>query len=679
MRIYDLSTQLSLNRDLIQAPNLTDRFSDEELTTIGQHTWEGYNRDQISRMDWLRRNEAAMDLAMQVQKDKNFPWPNCSNVIFPLVTIAALQFSSRSYSNIVQGLNVVKYRTAGLNPSKELLDRAKRIGGHMSWQVLEEDSAWEDQHDKLLINLGIVGCNFIKPYFKPSLGHNVSELVMARDLVIDYWAKSVNECARKTHIIPFYRNDIYERVRQGIFKDVLNDSWFTTTPAPNPAIYSNAQHDRRIGVNPSQPDEDTPYRTLEQHRWLDLDKDGYNEPYIVTIEETSRKVLRITSRIEKEEDIERVSNKVCRIKAEEYFVKFGFIPAPDGSIYDVGFGTLLGPLNEGVNTAVNQIFDVGTMMASNGGFLGRGAKIRGGSYTFAPWEWKRVDSTGDDLRKSMVQLQSREPSTVMFQMLGLLINYTDRLAGTVDSMVGENPGQNTKTGVSNNTLEQGMQVFSSIFKRVWGSMKTEFAGLYSLNRRFLRSRVEFGDKGGYIYREDYNGDPNKIAPVADPRLLSDTQRVQQAQVLCERSTITAGYDPVAVERNFLEALRIDGIEQFYPGPEVFPPPPDPKAEVMKMKLELDKAGIEIKAKQVELEKLQFIQELEETRRLNTAKIAEMQANAVKLAHDASLEKGAHELAVFETAINAFVAHNKVLTDRITAMSKKESASESSPA
>jgi hypothetical protein len=39
------------------------------------------------------------DINMQIQKDKNFPWPGCSNVIFPLITIASLQFSARSYTN----------------------------------------------------------------------------------------------------------------------------------------------------------------------------------------------------------------------------------------------------------------------------------------------------------------------------------------------------------------------------------------------------------------------------------------------------------------------------------------------------------------------------------------------------------------------------------------------------
>lgn len=667
MKIYDLSTKLTLNRELIKAPNLTDRFTSEELTCIGEHAWTGYTRDQASRADWLRRQETAMNLAMQIQKEKNFPWPGASNVIFPLVTIAALQFSSRSYSNIVQGLNVVKYRTPeGAGP--ELLDRAKRIGNHMSWQVLEEDTAWEDQHDKLLINLGIVGTNFIKTYFKPSLGHNVSELVMARDLVVDYWAKSIRECARKTHVIPLYRNDIYERVQQGLFRDVLSDDWFKQPAAPTTQVVSNSQVNNRAGIHPPQPDEDTPFRTLEQHRWLDLDKDGYNEPYIVTFEETSKKVLRITSRIEREEDIERNTNgRIIRIKAEEYLTKFGFIPAPDGSIYDIGFGTLLGPLNEGVNTAVNQIFDVGTMVASNGGFLGRGAKIRGGSYTFAPWEWKRVDSTGDDLRKSLVQLPVREPSTVMFQMLGLLINYVDRLAGTVDTMVGENPGQNTKTGVANQTLEQGMQVYSSIFKRTWRSTKEEFACLYQLNRRFLPDRAPFGDKGQYVLREDYNADPDKIAPVADPRLLSDQQRIQQAQLLCERSTLTPGYDPEAVEHNLLSAMRIDGADQFYPGPEKRPPPPDPK-------LQLEQLKQQTRQQEMQFEKWQFINTLNETRRLNTAKIAQLEAWAAQLTSEATIAPDTHQLEIFRSAIDAFVAHNEVLTNRITAMTAQQEAS-----
>lgn len=650
--MLNLEKRIVLNRDVIEAPNLCDRFSSADLTAIGLLCQQGYAADKHSRAKWEKRNEAAMDLAMQLQKDKQFPWPGCANVIFPLITIAAIQFSSRSYSNIIQGTSIVKYRVSGEDPIGALTQRAKRVGRHMSWQVLEEDKAWEEQHDKLMTNLGIVGINFVKSYFSSSKGYTVSELVMARDLVVNYWAKSIDDCPRKSHIVPLQRNEIYERVMDETFRDILDKAWFQS-----PALSSTSQpkHDNRIGQDPpSPPDDDTPFTTIEQHRNLDLDKDGYAEPYIVTYEQTSGEVVRLVSRISRPEDITRRGDspdgQIQRIKPEEFFTKYGFIPAPDGSIYDVGFGILLGPLNEGVNTTINQLLDSGTMANSNGGFLGRGAKIRGGQYTFAPWEWKRVDSTGDDLRKSMVQIPTRDPSTVMFQLLSLLINYTDRLAGTVDAMVGESPGQNAKTGVVMNTMEQGMTVYSSIFKRVWRSMKEEFAKRYILNATYLDASVPFGDKGEFILREDYKNDPNMIAPVADPRIMSDGQRIQQAQLLAQRATQVPGYNAVAVEQNLLAALQIDGVEVFYPGPDKIPAPKDPKVAVKEMDLQQ--------------QKWEFTQSLAEERRVNSATITKLQAEAAKLSADASLEASAQKISAFQTAISALSDHNNMINERI---------------
>jgi hypothetical protein len=100
------------------------------------------------------------------------------------------------------------------------------------------------------------------------------------------------------------------------------------------------------------------------------------------------------------------SGKIVSIKATEHYTKYGFIPAPDGGVYDIGFGILLGPLNESVNTLVNQLVDAGTMANTAGGFLAKGVKLRSGNTTFAPLEWKRVESSGDDLRKSVFPLRS---------------------------------------------------------------------------------------------------------------------------------------------------------------------------------------------------------------------------------------------------------------------------------
>lgn len=662
--IQQLSRKLIITPEIAKAPNLCDRFKDDDLATLGGWVWNGYQRDKLSRAKWEQRMEAAMDLAMQVQKAKNFPWPGCANVVFPLVTIAALQFSSRSYGNIIQGTDVVKYRVVGQDPDQKLRDQADRISKHMSWQVLEEDAGWEEQHDRLLINLGIVGCNFIKTFYNPSLKCSVSELVMARDFVLNYKAKSVESCPRKTQVLELHRNEIYERVVNETYRNILNSEWFNSIPPQSPS-QDNLQQDNRQGVMPSQPDEDSPFRLYEQHRLLDLDQDGYAEPYIVTIEEQSKCVVKLVARWEREEDVETTDfpgakRKIRRIKPTEYYTKYGFIPAPDGGIYDVGFGTLLGPLNESVNSGINQLLDSGTMSNSNGGFLGRGVKIRGGVYTMAPWEWKRVDSTGDDLRKGMVPFPVREPSDVMFKLLGLLIEYTDRIAGTTDPMVGVSPGQNTPAETSRNTMEQGMKVYSGIFKRVWRSMKEEFKKRHQLNAIFLQSKQRFGNATAYINQEDYRSNPDLVVPAADPNLVSDGMRLTQAAAMREGAHQVPGYSIPAVEKNWLRALKVDEIETYYPGPDKVPPLPNPKAALEQLKLQ----G---KQMEVEFKKWEVIQQLQAARAKTQAEIVKLYAEVGKLLAETQTEKVKAKVEAFSAMVEAFKAHNEMMTKQIEAM------------
>lgn len=657
--IPQLDTRIVLNRQAIAEPNLCDRFTNEDLGKIGGYIWEGYQQDKTSRMAWERRNNSAMDLAMQVQKDKNFPWPGCANVVFPLVTIAALQFSAESYPNIIQGTNVVRYRVIGKDAGA-VRDRALRIGKHMSWQVLEQDVSWEEQHDRLLINLAIVGCNFMKSYYNASRGYPVDELVMARDLVIDYFAKSVDDAQRLTQVIPLSRNEIYERVKRETFRNVLDEPWYKT---PSQAPTQTPQVDSRTGVQPPPMSDASKLVTLEQHCLLDLDQDGYAEPYIATIEHTSQKLLRLVARVEDEAQIERNRrNEIIQVTPTQYFTKFSFIPSPDGSIYDVGFGIFLGPINEAVNSGINQLLDNGTMQNSLGGFLGRGAKIRGGIYTMAPWEWKRVDSTGDDLRKSLVPYPERQPSVVMFQLVSLLIEYANRIAGTQDTMMGENPGQNTPAGTYQGMTERGMRMYRMIFKRVWRSLKEEFKKRYLLNRQFLRQHQDFGAADDFIRREDYIGNPDNVAPVANPNITSTTMRLQQAVAVKQDSMGTPGYDIPEVTRAYLEALEVDGIDRLYPGPDKVPPLPNPKVQVEQMKLQGRSLDIQNR-------RMEWANKLMEERRLNTAQIAKLEAEAAKLMEETGLLQGDSKLKHFQIAMDTLIAHGSMLNERIQALSQ----------
>ncbi len=666
MALRRLDTKLELTKDLWKEPNLCDRFKAEDLTKLGEWCWQAKEQDELSRSKWLKRTEAAMDLAMQVQVEKNFPWPNCANVIFPLVTIAALQFSSRSYANLVQAPDVVQYRIVGPDPDQKLKEQSERIGTHMSWQVLEEDTSWEEQHDRLLINVAIVGCNFVKTYYSSKLRRITSELVMARDFILDYNAKSVNDCARKTQVITKYRNDIYELVMADVYrKGILDEDWFNSVPPPPPD--DRAKQDNRQGKLPiAMPDEDTPFRCFEQHRLLDLDHDGYYEPYTVTFEGSSHKVLRLVARWERDEDVDRTdfpgqTKRIRCIKAAEYYDKYGFIPAPDGGIYDIGFGGLLGPINEAVNSGINQLLDAGTQASAGGGFLGRGVKMRGGVYTVAPGTWKRVDSSGDDLRKAMVPFPPISPSEVMFKMLGLLIEYTERIAGTQDQLVGVNPGQNTPAETSRNTMEQGLKVYKGIYKRIWRAMKGEFKTRHKQNGLYLQSKKSFGTKGSYVNQEDYKSNPELVIPSADPDIVSDGQAVTQAGMVRQSAHEVPGYDKDVVERNWLKALKVKSIETVYLGADKTGPLPNPKVQVEQMKAQ-------VQAQKNEIEKMKVVGELLMARNKLQAEINNINAQTVKLLAETQTEKVKAKVDAFEAIVKAFEVHSNMLTDQITAMS-----------
>ncbi len=332
--------------------------------------------------------------------------------------------------------------------------------------------------------------------------------------------------------------------------------------------------------------------TLEQHVDMDLDGDGYAEPYIITIEAGSQKVLRIVTGFDRIEDIQRnAAGEVIFISRLEYFTRYEFLPSPDGGIYGIGFGVLLGPLNESVNSIINQLIDAGTMQVTKGGFLGRGAKIRGGVYTFAPLEWKRVDSTGDDLRKNIVPLEVGEPSQVMFSLLSLLINYTNRVSGTTDPMVGENPGQNTPAENMRTMVEQGSKIYSAVFKRVWRSMKSEFRKGYILNALYMPARVSFG-QGQEALREDYLGNPDDVAPAADPNLVSEEMQLRQAMTLDGLSKSSPGYNTEEIQKRILKILKIENPEQVYPGIEKMGAPKDVKLQIAEMKMQVEAGKLE---------------------------------------------------------------------------------------
>lgn len=557
---------------LVQSTNLAMEVDDSELASIGRKVVEEYEIDLASRKDakWEERYDAAMALALQAKEDKNYPWPGASNVKYPLIITAAIQFAARAYPAIVDGWNVVKGKALG-EPTEEKQDRAERIGKHMTYQLLEEMDGWEEDTDKLLHMLPIVGNAFRKTYFDPVRGYNCSHLVSPKDFVVNYRARDLESAPRATHVCRYYPNEIEERVRSGLWRRV------------------------ELGPQPEN-DELAPHEFLEQHRLLDLDEDGYAEPYIVTVHKETMGVVRIVARFDPEgvklaADPDTGEAIVESIKPVRYFTKYSFIPSPDGAFYDIGFGTLLEALNETINSTLNQLMDAGHLQNTGGGFIGKGPKMKSGALRFAPGEWKPVEATGADVRASIVPLPQITPSTVLFQLLGMLVEAAKDITATKDILTGDQ-GQNSNTPVGTTLalIEQGLKVFTAIYKRIHRGLRQELECLYRLNRLYLDDQVYFNlmDTPGAVARQDYEDQSIDVIPVSDPTVVSDMQRLGRAQFLMQFAA-----DPTLNHKEILErvlsAANIPDIEQLWAPP----PAPDPKTMKLMADVEHERKSLEI--------------------------------------------------------------------------------------
>lgn len=587
----------------IDSPNIAAELDSYKLSEIGSRAVLEFEIDETSReeKDWEHKAKKAIEFAMQVTEAKTYPWPKASNVVYPLIANAAIQFAARAYPAIVAGKGVVQGTVIGDDSGVPLMNpqtgapvpdpqtggpafqvppgakrrRADLIGEHMSWQLLEEMEEWEDETDALLHILPITGSVFRKSFFDPGRGRNMSLMVSSLNLVINYWAKSVETAARVTEKISYYPREIKESERAGLFLEIQYGS---SEPESD-----ETRHDSR--------DEDALVEFLEQHRWLDLDDDGFPEPYIVTIHRASRQVVRIKARYDADGiKFSGKDHKVLRIEPVQYYTQYIFLPSLDGCVYGMGFGQLLFSLNETINTTLNQMIDAGHLQNTGGGFIGKGLSISAGAVRFTPGEYKVVPSSGASIKDSIVPLEFPGPSMVLFQLLGLLMEAGKEVASIKDVLTGEQQQHNIPATTTLALIEQGLKTFTAIYKRVHRSLKRELSKLYRLNGIYLPEETgyQIGNDWKQIRREDYLRSSG-VKPISDPTMVSDMQRLGKAQFLLQFGG-DPHFNPLEIRRRVLEAAQIERIEDLLIGQ--IPPNPAILAKVAEIqsKAERDKAA-----------------------------------------------------------------------------------------
>jgi chaperonin GroES len=577
------------------ADNIAGDLDDETLQRLGQEVHEKYRIDDASRSDWAKSARRAIDLVGGEKETKHFPFENASNVKYPLLLSAVQQFASRAYPAIVKGPDIVKAKIEGRDKDGEKLGRAQRIEKHMSYQLLHEMEEWEEDTDALLHQLPVVGCCFRKTYWDGARRRPRSEMISALDLVVNINVPSLEDAPQVAHEFYRYPHQVEENIRKGIYID----QQLGRAEAPE----DQDQHPD------GGEDKFAPHKFVECHCYWDLDGDGVEEPWIVTVHDATQKVVRVAAGYRPDAiELDDETGDLLNIEREHYFTKYIFWPDPKGGFYGVGLGHALQDLSETINTTLNQMIDAGTLQNAGGGFIGSGMNMKKATYRFAPGVYHTVATRGATIRDAIVHIDHPGPSTVLFQLMAQLVDVSKEISGNQDVLQGDVGGVNMQPTTLMALIEQGLQKFTAVYKRIYHSLGKEFRRLGEINAQYLSDEeyAEFLDTEEQVsVQADYATLGMDVYPMADPNMVTHMQRAARNQFLMELSDHPAYgkflQKPVILSRILRDAQIENPDEVVIAEPE---PNPVEEAQVKKLQAEAQKAEAEhrlTQAKIIEIE------------------------------------------------------------------------------
>lgn len=621
-------------KELADMVNIAEEadLSKEQLTEIGQRVLAGFNEDMNSSMPWLNDVRRVTELASLMSKKKSKPLPNSANIKYPIITKACYEFSSTTYPEIIKDDKVVKYRTVGKDEDGSKDAQGKRATDYMNYQLLLKNTEWENDLDGVLNQLPLIGFLCKKQYYNPTTDEIESVLCHYEDLIVNEKIKSLKTAERISHIQTISLNELISNVRSGVFLKEPIDELIDTMAEMN--------------IKPE-------IKIVEQHAFLDLDEDRYEEPYIITILQDSGKVLRIAPRFESEDIEYNKSKEVKRIKACQYFRDFHFLKSPKGTFRSVGFGILLLHLNETVNSLLNMLVDAGQLANMQGGYVDSEFKcVESGESLHDPGQFKKMKVPSEKkLQDGVFPIIFKEPSQVLHALLGVLIEAAKDLSSSTEVMSGSSSPENSKTGATMALIQQGQKLANSIQKRFYRSLTDEFQGIFELNYKYLDNELYVSVLGDdlAVSRTDFDSKTVRIIPVADPNLSSEAKRANTMQILLATLQVP-GVDPVKVGQRILKNSTLEKPEELMMNEQQMN---QPKPEVIQIQ-----ADIEHKAQQLNIEgrKLDLDEKRFQLDALKTqSEIILNRANAMKAVAQADQAQATTQLDTYDQQLRAVQA------------------------
>ena len=505
-------------------------------------------------------------LGLKIQETSE-PFEGACTAVHPLLIESAVKFQSKASQELFPSAGPIKTQILGKStPDRE--KQANRVKNFMNYQLTEQMPEYFDEFEKMLFHLPLIGSAFKKVYYDANLKRPVSEFVPIDQFYVSYYSSNLSKADRYTHVI--YRSpvDLAKDIRSGIYSDTeLPDA-----TDPQPTAFASKM-DTILGFSPTQ-DTDPQYVLLEQHCYLELDEPNSEEgialPYIVTVEEQSRKVLCIRRNYKPEDP-----NK----EKTSHFVHYRFVPG--FGFYGFGLMHFLGNLTMSATAAMRSLIDAGQFANLPGGFKAKGVRMVGDNDPISPGEFKEVESTGIDLAKAIVPLPYKEPSSTLFQMLGFVTMAGQKFADSTEQIVSEASSYGP-VGTTMALLEASSKFFSAIHKRLHKAQRDEFRILARIDYDYLPSEYPYDVpyESRNIFKSDFDGRVDVI-PVSDPNIPSNAHRLMIAQMAMQMAQQSPPglFNMEALNRTILSAANMPNLEEILP-PKIKPQNLDPVSDIM---------------------------------------------------------------------------------------------------
>jgi hypothetical protein len=551
--------------------NLVDYLDRSELRELAGDVIQSIDADKESRSDWEQTyTEGLKYLGMKFDETRSQPFEGATGVQHPILAEAVTQFQAQAYKELLPAKGPVKTEIIGARTA-DVEAQAERVQDFMNFYIMNVMEEFDPELDMMLFYLPLAGSTFKKVYYDTALGRAVSKFIAPEDLVVPYEASDLFSAERVTHVLSMSRNEIRKLQLSGFYADVdIKDGG---------AYHSDdiqEQIDEIEGQSPSYR-ERRDHTVFEVHTILDLpgfedkgedgEPTGLKLPYIITIDEGSQQVLSIRRNWNEADPGKRKIN---------YFVQFKFLPGL--GFYGLGLSHMIGSLAKASTSILRQLIDAGTLANLPSGFKARGMRILDDKTPIKPGEFRDIDTTGGSLKENMIPLPIKEPSNVLMQLLGLLVDSGKRFASIADTNVGD-MNQAMPVGTTVALLERGTKVMSAIHKRLHYSQRLEFQALARVFAEYLPPVYPYqtGSGPSEVMQADFDGRVDVI-PVSDPNIFSQSQRITMAQELMQlvqsNPQIHGPQGIYEAYRRMYAALGVDDIDSLLqPPPQPQPPMP----------------------------------------------------------------------------------------------------------